>query len=210
MYEHIVISLCDLTGNMVRPWAEAGYECFCVDIQHSIRKDRQEVIGKRGVIHYTWGDVRSWVPPADRPVKIVFAFPPCTHLTCSDARDFKKKRGWALVDGLMVFDACIMAAAYSGAPYMTENPIGRLNTHRRKPDYTFHPWQYGDPYTKHTGLWCGNGFIMPKPTVKTKPANARSKMWEMPPSDNRANLRSATPCGFAKAVYEANKNAKKS
>ena len=37
-----VISLCDKTGNMVRPWAEAGFECICVDIQHSIRKDRRE------------------------------------------------------------------------------------------------------------------------------------------------------------------------
>ena len=24
----------DRTGNMVRPWAEAGYPCWCYDIQH--------------------------------------------------------------------------------------------------------------------------------------------------------------------------------
>lgn len=36
MEKNIVISLFDLTGNMVRPWAEAGYECWCFDIQHPL------------------------------------------------------------------------------------------------------------------------------------------------------------------------------
>jgi len=30
----IVLSLCDRTGNMVKPWAEAGTQCVIVDIQH--------------------------------------------------------------------------------------------------------------------------------------------------------------------------------
>ena len=212
-----VISLCDKTGIMVKPWARAGYQCYCVDVQHSIRKDRvekypvcaAEINGQMctliGEINYVWGDVRSWLPPDGVDIGIVFAFPPCTHLTCSDARDFRKKGGWMLHDGLMCFDACNVAGRYSGAPYMTENPIGRLNTHRRPPDYKFHPWQYGDPYTKNTGIWCGNGFIMPPPTVKIKPAEATSKMHEMPPSDDRANLRSETPAGFAEAVFRANR-----
>ena len=29
-----ILSLCDRTGNMVRPWLEAGHECWIVDIQH--------------------------------------------------------------------------------------------------------------------------------------------------------------------------------
>lgn len=29
----LVLSLFDYTGNMVRPWAEAGYETMCIDIQ---------------------------------------------------------------------------------------------------------------------------------------------------------------------------------
>lgn len=37
-----VISLCDETGNMVRPRADAGYPCFCFDVKHSIRRPRQE------------------------------------------------------------------------------------------------------------------------------------------------------------------------
>ena len=207
MSNKIIISLCDKSGVMVYPWAKAGYECYAVDIQHSIRKDKTEVLpDTKGVIHKVWGDVRSWIPPADKRIGIVFAFPPCTHLTCSDARDFKKKSGWMLVDGVMCFDSCQLAAAYSGAPYMIENPIGRLNTHRRKPDYIFEPWHYGDPYTKKTGLWVAGGFVLPEPSVKVKPKGAISKMHKMGPSDDRADLRSETPAGFALAVYEANKD----
>ena len=65
-----VISLCDKTGNMVRPWAEAGHNCICIDVQHSIRRARVEQVGA-GTITYQWGDVRTWVPDV-RPL-ILFA-----------------------------------------------------------------------------------------------------------------------------------------
>jgi hypothetical protein len=88
-----VIFLCDLTGNAARPWAEAGYDCYCVDIQHSIRKDRVEAVGA-GRLHFVWGDVRSWVPP--RGVRPCFgvSFTPCTDVAGSGARDWPKKRGF--------------------------------------------------------------------------------------------------------------------
>ena len=34
MTHGIVLSVCDRTGNMVQPWAAAGFECFCVDVRH--------------------------------------------------------------------------------------------------------------------------------------------------------------------------------
>lgn len=83
-----VISLCDRTGNMVRSWAEAGYECWCFDIGHSIRSPRQE-----GNIHFVWGDARAVERPTDKPIAVVFGFPPCTHVACSGARDFATKGG---------------------------------------------------------------------------------------------------------------------
>ena len=30
----VVISLFDVTGKMVHPWLDAGYECWIVDLQH--------------------------------------------------------------------------------------------------------------------------------------------------------------------------------
>ena len=84
----IVISLFDKTGNMVRPWAEAGYECLCYDIQHTTR--RTEVVGA-GSITYVPFDLLHGGPGVPEGVSAVFAFPPCTDLAVSGARWFKGK-----------------------------------------------------------------------------------------------------------------------
>lgn len=202
-----MISLCDLTGTMALPWAEAGCQCWCVDVQHSIRRERVE-----GNIHFVWGDVRSWQPPEGLDIRFVAAFPPCTNVAGSGARDFSTKGGVMLRDALETFEACRMAAAWSGAPYIVENPVGVLSSipHIGKPDFWFNPFEYAgyapdpatDAYTKKTGLWVGNGFVMP-PKRPVDPIDG-SRMWRLPPSDNRANERSATPEGFARAVFQAN------
>lgn len=208
----VVISLCDRTGNMVLPWAEAGYECWCVDVQHSIRRDHIKCVGP-GVIRKVWGDARSWRMPAELigRVAMFFAFPPCPLLSCTGARDFKKKGGWMLADAVQLFDSCEVAASYLGVPYMIENPYtNRLNTHRRKSDYSFHPWQYAgylediqiDNTSKETGLWCGNGFVMPE--FKPAPAPHRQDCWMASPSEDRADERAETPMGFSRAVFQAN------
>jgi len=201
MGERVVVSLCDLTGVMVRPWAEAGHDCLCLDTQHSIRADRVERVGA-GSITYRWADVRS-VTPADLPnPHIVFAFPPCTHLAVSGARDFARKGLRLLIDALEVVEACRMLCEFSGAPWMLENPVSRLSTLWRKPDHLFDPCDYGEPYTKRTCLWTGGGFVMP-PKAPV-PATLGSAIHVMPPSADRANLRSATPMGFARAAFAAN------
>lgn len=200
----VVISLCDRTGIMVRPWADAGFECWCVDVRHSIRREQT-----RQGIHFVWGDVRSWTPPASVRARIgvVFAFPPCTHMAASGARDFRRKGTALLRDSLELFTACEHAAAWSGAPYLIENPVGKFSDHMGPPDFIFDPWQFGDPWTKKTCLWTGNSFVMPKPTVTTRPDRLVSRMLGLPPSPDRADLRSETPPGFARVVFAANADA---
>lgn len=198
--EQIAIFLCDKTGNMALPWSEAGYTCYCVDVQHSIRKERIS-----GNIHYQWGDVRSWIPPRGKRIVFVACFTPCTDLAVSGARDFKTKGLPLLCDGLTLFGHCIQLAEWSGAPWMAENPTGVISTHYRKPDFTFDPCDYGDPYTKQTHLWTGGGFVMPERTPVAP--SLGSMMHRMPPSKDRANKRSATPMGFARAVFKANYSA---
>lgn len=204
-----MVSLCDQTGNMARPWAAAGYECWCVDIEHSIRRDRDERVGC-GVIHFVWGDVRSWCPPAGLGIAFVAAFPPCTHLSGSGARDWKKKGHFLLTDALELWGACQMAASWSGAPYMIENPVGALSRHMRAPDEKFDPFEYAgyldDPEAentlKRTCLWTGGGFVMPE--RREAPAPHRQDCWRATPSPDRADVRSVTPMGFAEAVFLAN------
>lgn len=153
MTTHTVVSYCDLTGNTVRPWAEAGHDCLCIDTQHSIRAIRTVAVG-RGSITYQWGDVRSREPLS---ASITFAFPPCTDLAVSGARDFATKGLRRFIDALEVVEACRLLCVFGGGPWMLENPVGRLSTAWRKPDHTFDPCDYGDPYTKKTCLWTGGG-----------------------------------------------------
>lgn len=193
-----ILSLCDRTGNMVRPWVDAGYHAVTVDMQPASWEHARR--------HHHVADVTTWKP--DGCFDFVSAFPPCTHLAVSGARWFRDKGLSALIDALRVVEACRVICETSGAPYMIENPVGTLATYWREPDYTFHPVHYAgygdvsDEYTKKTCLWTGGGFVMPdrKPGEPT----LGSLMHRLPPSDDRADIRSATPVGFARAVFEAN------
>ena len=187
---------------MVAPWAAAGFLCYCVDMQHPAGESRDGNIVRVGA------DVREWLPPYGS-VKILFAFPPCTHVAVSGARWFKDKGLGALIDALELFDASVRLAEWTRAPYLIENPVSTVATYWRQPDYSFDPCDYGgylrprgDAYTKRTWLWTGSGFVMPPPR-KVKPREG-SRMHHFPQSPNRANLRSATPRGFAQAVFDAN------
>lgn len=203
----IMVSLCDLTGIMAEPWAEAGYECWCVDIGHSIRKERVE-----GLIHFVWGDARTWRPPEGRKIVFGSAFPPCTHVTNSDSRDFRIKGGQMLRDTLEIFEACRQALSWSGAPYMVENPVGVLSSipHIGKPNYYFDPYEYTqfeptDNYTKKTCIWGGNGFVMPPVARMEGLGEPDDRIHKCSPGEDRSDIRSATPRGFSRAVFESNR-----
>lgn len=194
------VFLCDESGIMAAPWAEAGFDCLCIDLQHSIRADRTE-----GRITYRWGDVRS-LTPADIPApSFLCAMPPCTHLAVSGARDFARKGLRALIESLEIVEACRILCEWFGCPWMLENPVSTLASYWRKPDYTFQHWNYGDLNRKKTCLWTGGGFVMPEFMFTKEPAGVESKTWLMSPSDDRAKLRAKTPEGFARAVFQANR-----
>ena len=197
-----VLSLCDRTGNMVQPWAAAGFECFCVDTRH------REGEHPKGPVTFVRADLREWLLPPRR-YAIVFAFPECTALAVNGARWFRKKGLGGLTEAIELVEACRRIAEWSRAPWMIENPVSTLGSYWRKPDFTFHPFEFGgwpsganDDYEKRTCLWTGGGFRLPQ----KRPIEAFRPLYihNMPPSDNRGDLRSITPSGFARAVFEAN------
>lgn len=203
-----VLSLCDRTGVVVEPWVAAGYDATIVDLQHDeFRKWQPTPDG--GYISAIGTDVLEW-EAWNAPFDIVFAFPPCTDLANSGARWMRDKGLGALVKALQVVEACRNIAEQAGCPWMLENPMGQLSTYWRKPDYTFDPYEFAgycddpdeDAYTKRTCLWVGNGFQLP--LRRPREAVHGSKMHLLAPSEDRANLRSVTPRGFARAVFEAN------
>jgi hypothetical protein len=210
-----VVSLFDLTGVMVKPWSDAGYDCHIFDIQHkdggllhgNIHTHKIDLMRQQPI------DIKIRMPGISiDEIKFVSCFPPCTHLSVSGARWFKGKGLRKLAESIVMFATAAEFCERIGAPYIIENPVSTISTYWRKPDYTFHPWEYNgynegdgdDNYTKRTCLWTGNGFIMP-PKWHDLDGEPDQRIWNAPGSgQDRANFRSKTPAGFAKAVFMAN------
>lgn len=211
-----VLSLYDYTGNMVRPWAENGHECYCVDLKHADKSYERGVVGTEqfnggGCIMNVATDVRSWVPPF-KAYDAVFAFPPCDNIAVSGARWFTDKGLPGLSESIELVEAAraiCERAEQCGAFWMIENPVSMLSTYWRDPDYTFHPYEYDgytkedNSYQKRTCLWTSNNFVMPT-TDAVEEWN--EKIVEMKRTEDRKEKRSTTPMGFARAVYQANEN----
>lgn len=128
---------------------------------------------------------------------LIIAHPPCTDLAVSGARYFKEKREdgrqQKSIDFFMKF---INADCEHIA---VENPIGIMSTQYKKPNQIIQPWQFGHGETKATCLWLKNLCdLIPTDIVDGR----EQKIWKMPPSKERAKLRSKTYPGIAKAMAE--------
>ena len=229
----IVISLYDYTGEALKPWAEAGYQCFAYDIQHKV--ERIEMFEVGGSIHYIHADLHK-LSTLDaishslygKEVTFAMAFPVCTDMAVSGAAHFKRKRERDPLFQRKAANYAIWCAELFQAldcPYFIENPVSVLSTLWRKPDYSFHPYEYGgyidpeqaehpkwpdyiapmDAYPKKTCLWTGGGFVMPDISpVEPETGHSRQHLKLGGKSMKTKNIRSATPRGFAQAVFNSN------
>ena len=213
MSNGLVISLCDYTGNMVKPWLEAGYEAFIVDPQHETTTDKGGLTKYAGTIQDALPELAKIIATGN--VRMVFGFPPCTDMAVSGARWFKEKYAKDKLfqaKAVMIAEQCRMVGELSGAPYLVENPVSVLSSAFGKPQHTFNPadftaYEPADNYTKKTCLWTGGGFVMPQPAKDNSLGAPDDRIHKAPPGPERANFRSATPMGFARAVFEVNHGA---
>lgn len=224
----IVWSLFDGSGLMAQPWAEAGHTCYCFNYDGADHGDYARLGAKveHENIHY----INAWIDNKfDFQVApdIIFAFPPCTDLAVSGAAHFESKRRKNPTFQVEAAITCKVAARLAkkyNVPYMIENPVSVLSSLWRKPDYVFNPCEYGgylpendthpmfpdviparDAYVKKTCLWVGNGFVMPSAAVVTADSGDNPGWAKLGGKSARTKtIRSLTPRGFAKAVYEAN------
>jgi len=129
---------------------------------------------------------------------MMIAFPPCTHLCVSGARYFAQKQAdGRQAAGISFF---MRLATYPGIKKVcVENPVGIMSTHLRKPDQIIQPWQFGHGETKATCLWLRG---IPRLQATNIVEGREGKIWRMPPSLERAKLRSMTYCGIARAMAE--------
>jgi hypothetical protein len=207
-----VLCLCDYTGNFARPWVEAGYRAILVDPQHDGSRFAPESgFAKLGL---TVDESLDMLPRHISSERIAFvaAFPPCTDLAVSGARWFETKRQadpLFQAKAVALAEQCRTIGRLSGAPWFVENPVSVLSSVWGRPDHYFDPCDYtgyelDDNYTKRTCLWTGGGFVMPKPERHPFAGTPDDRIHKAPPSPERANFRSATPMGFARAVFAAN------
>ena len=230
------VFLFDYTGIMAKPWAEAGYLCYCFDGQHpeGVTLSRHPNILNVGMwfSNNCTGDLMSYdrdriETVVGKGVDFIFGFPECTDLAVSGAAHFAKKRDnnpFFQEEAMMLFYLVESLANDLGCKWACENPISVASTLWRKPDYKFHPFEYGgylpeddahplypeyikprDAYPKKTCIWSGNGFVMPgKIPVEVGPGFSDQHKKLGGKSLRTKNIRSATPRGFALAAFEAN------
>lgn len=183
MEEKIILDLCGGTGAWSMPYKKAGYDVRLITLDD-----------------YDNHDVRLFKKPEERIFGILAA-PPCDHLASSGAKWWEGKGNDCLLDALSIVDACLRIIMVCKPIFWAlENPVGRLVHYLGKPVIYFHPYEFGDPYTKKTCLW---GKFNPPDKKPVKP-ELKSKIHYMPPSPQRGLLRSVTPQGFAKAFFEVN------
>ena len=131
---------------------------------------------------------------------IMIAFPPCTDLAVSGARWFPEKRANGSQQKAIDFFLDIAYRKTGDIPMrVIENPIGIMSSKFRKPDQIIQPWMFGHGETKATCLWL---FGLP-PLFATEVVTGRDqRIWKLPPTEDRAKLRSKTFPGIARAMAE--------
>lgn len=213
MTKGIIISLCDYTGIFTKPWRDAGYEALHVDPQRENN-----------------GTILEMAPEISRAIKsgrVVFVagFPPCTDVAVSGAAHFASKAEkdkYFQAKAALIAEQCRMVGEMAQVPWFFENPVSVFASIFGKSQHSFHPYEFGgylpeddvhpewpeyikprDAYPKKTCLWSGGGFELPtkKPVDVNKGySDQHTKLGGK--SIRTKNIRSATPRGFAQAVFE--------
>ena len=139
-----VLLACEESQAVCKEFRKLGHEAFSCDIlptsgenpEWHIQDDVLKVIKNN-----------NW--------DLMIAFPPCTHLAVSGARHFKKKQeDGRQQDAINFFKKLLNADQWGGINYICiENPVGIMSSVLRPPDQYIHPYYFGDPFQKKTGLW---------------------------------------------------------
>lgn len=212
-----ILSLFDYSGEWSRPYRENGYDVIQVDIK----------LGH---------DIMTFDYQSLPPIHGIMAAPPCTDFATSGNRWWKQKDR----DGRTAYSIQLVAKtleiinSFQPKWWVIENPVGRMTAFFPKlgKGTYFQPCDFGDAYTKRTGLW--GDFVFPTPLFLGKhtavqPDVAPRERFcgrDYEPLrkghhsidhymihvvgekhigfDKRQQWRSVTPAGFARAFYQVN------
>ncbi|MGV8982125.1 DNA cytosine methyltransferase [Clostridium sp.] len=185
-----ILVACEYSGTVRNAFRKLGHDAWSCDIlptdshpEYHYQRDITELLKEK------WD--------------MIIAFPPCTHLAVSGARHFKEK----IADGRQQqgIDFFMLFTNLNCPRVAIENPIGIMSSKYKKPNQIIQPWMFGHTERKATCLWLkGLPILMPTNDVKEEmlklPENVQQRIHYLPPSANRARLRSKTFPGIAAAM----------
>jgi len=196
-----VLIACEFSGTVRDAFLAQGHEAFSCDILPTESKPER---------HFQ-EDIFEILK--HEKFDLMIAHPPCTYLTVTGNKwmkpefatrfpDRPKQRKEAIDFFLRLANAPVEKIAI-------ENPVGIISTAWRKPDQYIHPYQFGDPHSKKTGLWLKN--LAPLvPTKLVEPQfhiykdGRKDPIWHFEtmslPSHERMKARSKTFQGIADAM----------
>jgi site-specific DNA-cytosine methylase len=130
---------CEFSGRISDAFRGRGHAVVSCDFRAS---------QSSGGLHYR-GDIRRLL---SNRWDLLIAHPPCTSLTVASSSVWgysweEQKQALDLVEALL--DAPIEMIC-------VENPPGLISTMIEKPTQYIHPYMFGEPYRKRTGLWLRN------------------------------------------------------
>ena len=185
-----VLVACEESGTVRAAFRALGHDAWSCDILPS----------RDGSPFHYQQDVTTLL---DKGWDLLVGHPPCTHLAVSGARWFKDKQQEqeeALAFVKLLMDAPVPRIAI-------ENPVSVISSRIRKPDQIVQPWMFGDPFTKTTCLWLKTlPPLIPTNVVDkgerhiTKSGRSLPAWYNLPPSGDRAKIRSKTFEGMAQAM----------
>jgi len=180
-----VLIACEESQEVTAAFIALGHNAMSCDLNHD---------GAKGLPHYR-GDLFDILGDG---WDLVIAHPPCTYIAVSGNRWYAGTQ--ARRDAVAFIERIWFFAGYRGRLGI-ENPVGVLTTESRlpvKPQY-IQPWLFGHGETKRTGL-CLRHLAPLAPTQIVE--GREQRIWKMPPSPERAKLRSRTYPGIAAAMAE--------
>lgn len=217
----LFVFLFEHTGYAAEPFTKRGHQTIIIDLLNKGPNPRASISLSDNIL-----DKEDEIAELCQNAEFIFGMPPCTDLAVSGARHFVtkyKKNPNFLLEAVHLFRATERIAIKAGnRPYAIENPVNLIPRRWRKPDYYFHPFEFGgylppdaehpewpfyirgqDAYPKKSCLWTGNGFRFPRKKPVPCPTGYSLQHLKLGGKSQRTKIiRSASPRGFFEALAQ--------
>jgi hypothetical protein len=182
---------CEKSQTVTKALRARGHEAYSCDIQ-ACSGGRDDWHFEKDIFEVL--DLYSW--------DLIILHPPCTKIAVSGNRWYGEgtPRHHERLEAVLWTQKLWQKSLSICDRVALENPVGVLNKYSDfpKPSYV-QPWQFGHGETKNTGFWLqGLDPLMPTNIVEGR----EQRIWKLPPSADRGEIRSITFSGIAQAIAE--------